>query len=102
LIKVCLLPTNTTSILQPLDMGVNKPFKHYIKDKYLDWFIEYFDKNDTIPKLPKLDRNKLLTSWIEESWKSITNTIVQNSFAACGYGIDNKIPEEWKKFYHII
>jgi hypothetical protein len=82
-------------------MGVNKPFKNYIKTKYLDWLIKYVDDNNIIPKLPKSERSKLLVSWIAQSFNNINNTIVYNSFIACGYCLPSKSPEEWKIFYHI-
>ena len=37
-IHVCLLPPNTTDLLQPLDIAVNKPTKDYLKRRFEDWY----------------------------------------------------------------
>ena len=37
-IHVCLLPPNTTDLLQPLDIAVNKPAKDYLKRRFKDWY----------------------------------------------------------------
>ena len=37
-ILVCLLPANTTDRLQPLDISVNKPAKHFLREKFQDWY----------------------------------------------------------------
>ena len=37
-IQVCLLPANTTDRLQPLDISVNKPAKHFLREKFQDWY----------------------------------------------------------------
>ena len=33
-IQVCLIPPNTTDVLQPMDISVNKPAKHFLKNKF--------------------------------------------------------------------
>jgi DDE superfamily endonuclease/Tc5 transposase-like DNA-binding protein len=101
LIEILLLPPNTTSILQPLDTGINKSFKSYVKDKYLEWLVEYFDENEVIPKLMLKDRKKLFVKWISEAWNNIDDTMIQNSFNVCGYGIPNEIEPKCKKFVNI-
>ena len=34
----CLLPPNTTDLLQPMDIAVNKPAKDFMKRKFQDWY----------------------------------------------------------------
>ena len=37
-IQVCLLPPNTTDLLQPMDIAVNKPAKDFLKRKFERWY----------------------------------------------------------------
>lgn len=37
-INVCLLPANTTDLLQPMDVSVNKPAKDFLKRKFEQWY----------------------------------------------------------------
>ncbi len=37
-INVCLLPANTTDLLQPMDISVNKPAKDFLKRKFEQWY----------------------------------------------------------------
>ena len=101
LIEMLSLPPNTTSILQPLDVGINKTFKTYIKEFYLAWLIENFNKNKALPKLPKKLRTNLLVKWIQTSWKNITFELIQKSFEFCGYTENETVTSKWQKYYVI-
>ena len=37
-INVCLIPANTTDLLQPMDLAVNKPAKDFLKRKFEEWY----------------------------------------------------------------
>ena len=37
-IHVCLLPANTTDLLQPVDISVNKTVKDFLRRKFQDWY----------------------------------------------------------------
>ena len=39
-IHLCLLPSNTTDLLQPMDIAVNKPAKAYLKKQFEVWYSE--------------------------------------------------------------
>ncbi len=39
-IHTCLLPPNTTDLLQPLDISVNKPVKDFLKKKFELWYAD--------------------------------------------------------------
>ena len=57
-----LIPKGLTSILQPLDVSINKPFKEAMKHKYESSIIYFSNKNKI-----KIKREVLL-KWINDCW----------------------------------
>ena len=39
-IHICILPPNTTNLLQPMDISVNKPANQFIKKQLEQWYCE--------------------------------------------------------------
>ena len=72
-----LIPPRTTSTLQPLDVALMKPFKHSIRQQ----FIDYINQGATTVRgnymKPSLD---LLLTWISRSWSLIRTELVIKSF----------------------
>ena len=59
---VLLIPGGCTSVLQPLDVCVNKPFKNYIRQSWMQYMLNESDKDQIkIPPPAKL----LLLEWIK-------------------------------------
>ena len=47
-INVIHIPGRCTGLCQPLDVGVNKPFKHRVRDLWEEWMTDMFDKEGEI------------------------------------------------------
>lgn len=78
-----IIPGGLTSILQPLDVSVNKPFKDHVKTLYTDWMANgehSFMKTGKIQK-PSIE---ILCSWIVKAWDQISSEIIQKSFKKTG------------------
>ena len=43
-LHVCLLPANTTNLLQPMDISMNKPAKSFLKEQFSIWYSEHLFK----------------------------------------------------------
>ena len=98
-INIRFLPPNTTPILQPLDVGVNKIFKNEIKNFYMSWLVDKFNQDQTLVKLNKRDRTNLLINWIKLSWNLITSETIKKSFEFCGYFKNDTDTYKWMEYY---
>jgi hypothetical protein len=81
-IKLFLIPGGLTSILQPLDICFNKPFKVQLKDKFNEWFNKRGIDPSNVGKtgniqLPKYDD---VISMGLNSWNQINSDLIEKSF----------------------
>ncbi len=74
--EVDLIPGGYTSRLQPMDVGLNKPFKGYVSDNFTDWLIVNRNVKPT---------RQDVSGWILNGWDRVSEQIVLNSFRGSGY-----------------
>ena len=108
-IHVCLLPPNTTDLLQPLDISVNKPAKDFLKRKFELWYservleqiqgqdIETLELNPVDLRFPMMREH--IAVWLEDMFEYIRENpqFITNGFiraALDGLDLDKDESEE--------
>ena len=78
---VLVIPGGCTSILQPLDVSINKPIKSYLRNMWLQYMLEH-SSDQIIKKPPK----QLIVDWVEEANEKLDSNlcIVKKSFLVTG------------------
>ncbi|GMF32125.1 unnamed protein product [Phytophthora lilii] len=82
-----IIPGGYTSVLQPCDVGVDKPIKEAVRAQYDDWAAEKMatihpDANVLVPK------REDIVPWIVRAWDGITEQSIRNTFASIGFGVE--------------
>lgn len=80
------IPAGCTSLVQPLDLVINKPFKDKLKDFFEKWLSETGIKetNKTKKGYVKAPSSILVLKWIKEAWCQINSDLVVKSFKYAG------------------
>ena len=74
------LPPNTTCYVQPMDLGVNALFKHYVGEKWYSYQNSLDENNLTEAGHFKAPSRELRLQWISYAWQMISEENVQKSF----------------------
>ncbi|CAG8709537.1 2440_t:CDS:2 [Dentiscutata erythropus] len=77
------IPRGTTSVLQPLDISVNKPFKNRMRNKWEEW-MDKGEKKYTKKGNLKKASYKLVYELVSETWREISSNLLIKSFEASG------------------
>ena len=81
--EIKLIPAKTTSFLQPLDVGINSPFKAAMRREWSHWY-EHGEKEYTAKGYRKRPSYTQLLNFVSNSIKEINRETVQRSFKVCG------------------
>jgi DDE superfamily endonuclease len=74
--EVDLIPAGYISKLQPVNVGLNKPFKGYESDNLTGWMIVNRNKKPT---------RQDVATWIHTGWNRLSEQIVLNAYRGSGY-----------------
>ena len=79
---VAVIPGGMTSLLQPFDVGVNKPLKDNLRQFWNKWML---DGNHTFTPAGSIRKPDLrqICQWILESWNVISPDTIKRSFLKC-------------------
>ena len=77
------IPGGLTSLLQLLDVSLNKPFKDGVRKKWMQWMADSIHKF-TASGRQKKPSEELICSWISQVWNDIPAEMITASFLKCG------------------
>ena len=83
-VRVEQIPAGCTGILQPIDVGVGKPFKDRIRTKYLNWMHEQGNGEFDGRIMTAVTRNEAI-EWSLHSWNEINPEIIRNAWMKTGF-----------------
>lgn len=85
--KIAVIPGGLTKILQPLDVGINKPFKDNLKDGWEKWMRDEAKATYTKSGIRRRMSYEEAAFLVSESFKSISSDVIQHSFekALCDF-----------------
>ncbi len=79
-IKIVFLPANTTSKLQPLDLGIIMNFKTYYRKLFMRYVLTKFEECSNATDVVKSMNILQAIRWIAEAWKSVDKSVIQKCF----------------------
>ena len=77
------IPGGLTSVLQPLDVVLNKPFKDRVRTQWMSWMAEGSAEKTASGNLKK-PAVELVAQWVKTAWDDIPADMVERSFLKTG------------------
>ena len=82
--EVDFIPGGYTCVLQPCDVGINKPLKQAIRYLHMQWTIEKHQHMGLADKVPSPSRREI-TSWTLQAWNTISPETIRKTFEHIGF-----------------
>ena len=82
-VEVIHIPGGCTGLVQPLDVGFNRPFKVRIRRKWQTWMMETVQRTGTVKPPERAD----VSAWIADTFGDMdaNPTIIKNAWMKTGY-----------------
>lgn len=98
-ISLAVIPGGLTSICQPLDVAINKPFKDNLRKEWHLWMANG-GSGETANGNLRRARLSDVCGWVKRSWEQISNEVIIQSFKTCK--ISSSLDEDMDDFDEII
>jgi hypothetical protein len=84
------IPGGCTWVVQPINVGVAKPFKGKCKDLWWNWMINPVEDDLFIERATRLEQS----NWVKQAWDDISEDTIRSSWRKSGLsyfveGVDN-------------
>jgi len=80
--ELVVIPSGMTSVLQPMDLSINKPFKDRLSQQYLTWIVDPARELTETGKIKHAAPSEV-AQWVSAAWKAIPESIIIRSFKKC-------------------
>ena len=87
-IKIIFLPANTTSKLQPLDLGIIQNFKVHYRHLFLSYVLSKIDTCETATEVINSINILIAIRWVGQAWAKVKAETVSKCFRKAGI-LDN-------------
>ncbi|GES78483.1 pogo transposable element with KRAB domain [Rhizophagus clarus] len=79
---LAVIPAGLTSVCQPLDVSINKPFKDNLRKEWHEWMSR---GGSGVTAAGNLKRARIsnVYGWVKRSWDAVSDQIIFNSFKKC-------------------
>ncbi|KAJ1202141.1 hypothetical protein NDU88_005942 [Pleurodeles waltl] len=82
-VTLAVIPGGLTSVLQPLDVCLNKPFKDRVRKMWCEWMSSGQARLTKGGNMMKPDI-ELIAKWFRDAWEEIPEDMVKHAFKKCG------------------
>ena len=89
--KIIFLPPNTTSMLQPLDLGIIQNFKVHYRKLFLGFILTKIDECSNASEIVKSVTILHSIRWIAQAWAQVRQDTIQKCFRRAGVLADGEI-----------
>lgn len=89
-VKLQFMPSNTTSVCQPMDQGIIQTMKLKYRKQQLQYVNNEMDKHP-LKTGPEIIRDVNLLQaicWVSNAWEDTSSTTIEKCFSRCGFNMD--------------